>query len=81
MSKVVEMLKNGADVNLADGVKTPFKVACYKGNLDVVKELIQTGAFVYLANDSIAPLKVVVMRDIEHNNYNDNKWGQCKYMQ
>lgn len=36
MSKVVDMLKNGADVNLADGVKTPIIVACYKGNLDVV---------------------------------------------
>lgn len=31
------MLKNGADVNLADGVKTPLIVAWYKGNLDVVK--------------------------------------------
>lgn len=36
MSKVVDMLKNGADVNLADGVKTPIIVACYTGNLDVV---------------------------------------------
>lgn len=80
MSKVVEMLKNGADLNLADIVKTPLIVACYKGYLDVVKELIQTGAFVYPANDRIAPLKVIVMRDIEHNNYNDNKWDQCKYM-
>lgn len=43
--------------------------------------MIQTGAFVYPANDSIAPLKVVVMRDIEHNNYNDIECGQCKYMQ
>lgn len=41
--------------------------------------MIQTGAFVYPANDSIAPLKVVVMRDIEHYNYNDNKCGQCKW--
>lgn len=77
MSKVVEMLKNGADVNLADGVKTPLIIACYRGHLDIVKELIQTGAFVYQANDSI----VVVMRDIEHNNYNDNKLGQYQYLQ
>lgn len=32
------MLKNAADVNLRDGVKTPLIVACYKGNLNVVKE-------------------------------------------
>lgn len=81
MSKVEEMLKNGADVNLADGVKTPLIVACYKGNLDVVKELIQTKAFVYPANDSIAPIKVVVMRDIAHNNYSDYKLGQYQYLQ
>lgn len=40
MSKVVDMLKNGVDVNLVDGVKILFIVVCYKGNLDVVKELI-----------------------------------------
>lgn len=40
MSKVVEMLKNGVDFNLVNRVKILFIVVCYKGYLDVVKELI-----------------------------------------
>lgn len=39
------LLKSGADINLGneDGA-TPFFVACYKGNANIVKILIEKGA-------------------------------------
>lgn len=52
------MFRNGAEVNLRDGVKTPLIFSCYKGHLDVFKVLIQIGSFVNLRNECITPLQV-----------------------
>lgn len=44
LNVVKKLIKDGADVNLENGLISPLLAACYESNLSIIKELIKAGA-------------------------------------